>query len=234
MSQPFKILEEATTVERETFLKIPIVKELTSEKQSLDKDRLFHIYVQFLKESYFHVKAASSCYALAGSRVDSEHEEIKKYLFLHSYEEQGHHNWILDDLKALGADPLKIKKSRPSKEALSLVSFMYYVAAQENPIAILADTFVIEGLSQFVGAAASQSLKSSNFPKEAMTYLITHSELDQGHMDHFKNMFNSAITKFENSPLEEIIYYARMEYKLYGDVIQALENCEDFRKLISI
>lgn len=58
---------------------------------------------------------------------------------------------------------------------------MYYAAGHLNPIGILGDSFVVEGLSQMFATIISKSLSNSGLPENTLAYLSRHGIADQVH-----------------------------------------------------
>ena len=142
---------------------------------------------------------------------------------IHSYEEHGHHEWIINDLNNLGVNTKKIIHGKPNSATSGLIGFMYYTAGYFNPLGTLGDSFIIEGLSQLFATMISNSLENTGLPENTLTYLSRHGEADQAHMEDLKNLINKFVTKEED--LNDMIYVANMEYEMYGDVISsAIKN----------
>jgi heme oxygenase len=206
---------------------IPLVKDLltpTSAPAKLDPAAakfMRDIYTRFLEDSYYHVRAAARVYALAGSRIEETDEQIREWLLHHSVEEYGHHEWIKSDIRTLGNDPDALSKRKPSPWCDALVGYMYYIAGHGNPIGILGDTYVIEGLSQLFATHLAGSMKSSlGIPDDAVSYLAKHGEADQGHMDEFRDMINATV-KCEQD-YQDILQVSRTEFALYGAIVENL------------
>ena len=104
-------LERDTSAERKRFMEIPIVKMLLNSEDAEggtpspeEQGYLKSVYERFLVESYYHVRAASKVYALAGSRISEGDESIREWLLQHAIDEYGHHHWVIDDLRTLHYD----------------------------------------------------------------------------------------------------------------------------------
>jgi len=187
-----------------------------------NSELLLPIYRRYLRESYHHVRVASQTYALAGSRIIDDNEPIRHWLLKHAVEEYGHHEWILDDLKALGVNPETVKKSRPSAACASLVAYMYYIAGIDNPLGILGDSYVVEGLSQSFASQVAGTVKDLlGIGDEAVTYLDRHGKADQAHMDDLRDLINRHVRR--EADLAAVIQVARVEFELYGWMIEQIQ-----------
>jgi pyrroloquinoline quinone (PQQ) biosynthesis protein C len=220
---PYSRLDQATQKSRDRFLALPLVQRFLNPPATLsDKDRaeMLQVYTRFLVQSYYHVHAAYRVYCLAGARVPESDETIRRWLLQHSIEEQGHHEWILNDLAALGVDGKAIVEGYPEPPTSALVGFMYYIASNHNPIGILGDSYVIEGLSQLYATILAQNLEKMALPKDAVTYLARHGEADQAHMEHLRDLINKHVRTEQD--LRDIIYVSNSEFEYYGWIIKSL------------
>jgi pyrroloquinoline quinone (PQQ) biosynthesis protein C len=225
----YERLAKETTDARATFMELPLVTAIlglsaqkASSRDSERREMLRHVYRRFLEESYHHVRAAAKVYALAGSRVDEGNEPFREWLLQHAVDEYGHHEWILNDLRALGVDPADVTRSKPSPACAALVGYMYYVAGVDNPIGILGDSYVIEGLSQLFATQLAGSMKDHlGLGDDAVTYLERHGQADQAHMEEFKILVDSHIRR--DRDLTDIIHVSRVEFQLYGWIVQELQ-----------
>ena len=223
MASVYERLNAATSAARAKFMDLPIVQSVlgpVARRGALeDGSVLLPIYRRYLKESYHHVRVASQTYALAGSRILDEDEPIRRWLLTHAVEEYGHHDWILSDLKALGVDPESVRRSRPSPSCAALVAYMYCTAGIDNPIGLLGDSYVVEGLSQLFASRVAGTMKDLlGIPDEAVTYLARHGTADQGHMDDLRDLINGYVRRERD--LEDVIQVARVEFELYGLMLE--------------
>lgn len=227
MANYYERLEKDTAASRQRFMDIPVVKDLLTPGETpgqLDPQAVQFmrgIYTRFLEDSYYHVRAAARVYALAGSRMKETDEEIREWLLHHSVEEYGHHHWIMDDIRTLGGKPETLATRKPSVWCDALVGYMYYIAGTANPMGILGDTYVIEGLSQLFATQLAGNMKGAlGIPDTAVSYLAKHGEADQGHMDEFRDMINATVKREED--YQDILQVSRTEFALYGAIVENL------------
>ena len=226
MASFYERLEQDIKPWREQFMDNPLVKDFlggaapTGAADPAAQEFMRGVYTRFLKDSYYHVRAAAKVYALAGSRVQETDEAIREWLLHHSVEEYGHHEWVLDDLKALGVDRESVAASKPSVWCDALVGYMYYIAGHGNPVGTLGDTYVIEGLSQLFASGLANNLKDSLGIPGAVSYLAKHGEADQGHMDEFRDMMNQYVRREQD--YVDILQVAKTEFALYDAIVKNL------------
>lgn len=225
MATVYERLQNATKVERDRFMAIPLVGMLLAEPagsarpSAEEAAEIARIYTRFLVDSYYHVRAAAKVYALAATRISTKDEEVRHWLLEHAFEEYGHHRWIEDDLKALKFDVSRLETSKPSVPCDCLVAYMYYIAGHENPMGTIGDTYVIEGLSQMFATQLAGNIKGMlGVPDSAVTYLAKHGAADQGHMNEVRDLINSYVRREED--YESIVQVSKVEFALYGQIVE--------------
>ena len=231
MATVYERLQDATKVERDRFMAIPLVGMLATEPVEAaqaaagDAADIARIYTRFLVDSYYHVRAAAKVYALAATRVSTKDEEVRQWLLEHAFDEYGHHVWIVDDLREMGYDVSRLDRSKPSVASDCLVAYMYYTAGHENPMGILGDPYVIEGLSQLFATNVAGNIKGIlGVPDSAVSYLAKHGAADQGHMNELRDLINQHVRSEED--FEAIVQVSKVEFALYGQLVtHAAEDC---------
>lgn len=226
----YERLQEESAKERQKFMSIPFIRGMLGSTDNLNalvktigKEGLKDIYINFLLESYEHVRVASTVYALTGARIGDENHPIRIWLLHHAIDEYGHHQWIANDLRRLGYDTSNLTTRKQSVYSDCLVAWMYYIAYIGNPISILADSFVIEGLSQLFATQVGEIFQTElALPDEAITYLARHGVADQGHMEELKQLINENVTK--ESDYQDMLQCAKVEFELYGKIITQIDR----------
>ncbi len=209
-------LLEATSREREELFNLPLIKAGASGQVSLPT------YVAFLTEAYHHVKHTVPLLMLCGSRLPEHYEWLREAVAEYIEEELGHQEWILNDIKACGADAEALRHGQPSQATELMVAYAYDMINRVNPIGFFGMVLVLEGASVAMatqaGAAIQQSLGLSN---KAFSYLTSHGSLDIEHIDFYEGLVNKIEDKKERDLL---IHSAKNFYKLYGDIFLELGN----------
>jgi pyrroloquinoline quinone (PQQ) biosynthesis protein C len=225
MATMYERLQNATKLERDRFMAIPLVSMLVAEPvesappSAGDAAEIGRIYIRFLVDSYYHVRAAAKVYALAATRVSTKDEEVRQWLLEHAFEEYGHHKWIEDDLKAMKYDVSRLDTAKPSVACDCLVAYMYYIAGHENPMGTIGDTYVIEGLSQMFATQLAGNIKGLlGVPDSAVSYLAKHGAADQGHMNEVRDLINTHVRREED--YDSIVQVSKVEFALYGQIVE--------------
>jgi pyrroloquinoline quinone (PQQ) biosynthesis protein C len=217
-----RLLQE-TSVERDSFLSIPMIKEATERGVSHDT------YLAFLAEAYHHVKHTWPLLARAASRCGEMDEAYRDALFHYLGEERGHEKWILNDIAALGGDPQKVRQADASVPCQALVAYAYFSIDHISPYAMLGMAHVLEGMSATLATKAAavifQRLElAAPGPGDAFppgfSYLCSHGSLDQDHVQFFQSVVND-IT--DEDARAAIISTAKVFYRLYGDIFRELD-----------
>jgi len=212
----YKQLLEATTQEREELFNLPLIKAGASGKVSLSA------YVAFLTEAYHHVKHTVPLLMLCGSRLPEHYEWLREAVAEYIEEELGHQEWILNDIKACGADAEAVRHGQPSQATEFMVAYAYDMINRINPIGFFGMVLVLEGASVAMatqaGAAIQQNLGLSN---NAFSYLNSHGSLDIDHIDFYEGLVNKIEDENERDLL---INSAKNFYKLYGNIFRELAS----------
>jgi len=216
----FNTLKEQTREAQQSMLSAPIFK--ACERGEIDLDT----YIAFLTQAFHHVKHTVPLLMACGGRLDAEHEWVREALAEYIDEEKGHHEWILNDINACGANAELVRHNQGDGrvgEAIELmVAYLYHQIDRQNPMALFGMVWVLEGTSVGVGGHIAQLVKHKlNLPDEALTYLTSHSVLDQDHIQFFESLMDK-VTDADDQ--QAIIDSANMVFKLYGQMLLSLSE----------
>jgi len=122
--------------------------------------------------------------ALERARVLAPDDDVAAglvpYLEHHAPEEAGHDRWLLEDLEALGGDPMEPLRCIPSPRVAAFVGAQYYWLRHHHPVSLLGHMAVIEGYPPPVGF--SERLQElTGYPREAFRAIRRHERLDLRH-----------------------------------------------------
>lgn len=183
-------------------------------------------YVAFLTQAFHHVKHTVPLLMACGGRLDAKHEWVREALAEYIDEEKGHHEWILNDIRACGADEELVRHNQGAGrvgDAIELMtSYLYHQIDRHNPMALFGMVWVLEGTSVDVGGQIAKLVKETlELPDEAMSYLTSHSILDQDHIQFFESLMEQ-VTDVKDQ--QAIIDSANMVFKLYGQMLESLPH----------
>lgn len=207
-------LLKATEAERTEFLAIPAIARGTRG------DIPRSAYVAFLGEAYHHVKHTVPLLMACGAALPERLEWLREAMGHYIEEEMGHQEWILNDIRACGADAEAVRRGRPGFAAELMVAYAYDTIHRGNPAGFLGMVFVLEGTSiQLAHQAAHVIQASLGLPERAFSYLNSHGSLDLKHMEFFKSLVNRLDLE---SDREAVLHGAAMFYRLYGGIFRNL------------
>lgn len=183
-------------------------------------------YTAFLTQAYHHVKHTVPLLMGCGSRLPEQYEWLRQALAEYIEEEKGHHEWILDDIRACQADADSVKHNQGEGRMCApielMVAYLYHQIDRRNPMAFFGMVWVLEGTSVNVGGQMAKMIQSTlGLPDKAMVYLTSHSTLDQEHIKLFEGLMNKI-----DDPVDQqaVIDGANMVFRLYGEMLHSLSQ----------
>lgn len=213
MSFHARLLEE-TADARLGLLGTPIIQGCLRGEVSLPS------YLAFLREAYHHVRHTVPLLHACRAALPAHHAWLNPAMDEYIEEEQGHDEWILNDIRACGADEQAVRHGRPGHATEVMVAYAYDTIARRNPLGFFGMVHVLEGTSVSLALmAAEQIQKPLGLPDSAFSYLRSHGTLDQEHTAHFELLMDQ-IERPEDQA--DIIHAARAFFRLYGDVFRSL------------
>ena len=179
-------------------------------------------YVAFLKEAYFHVKHTVPLMMACGSRLGDEQEWLRAAIVHYIDDEYGHEQWILDDIRACGADPKRVTSGGPSPATELMVSYAWDTVRRSNPVGFFGMVYVLEGTSAALATQAANKMQEALALREdAFRYLLSHGSIDQEHVKFLTTLVN----RFERpEDRDAIVHCARRFYYLYARIFRSLPD----------
>ncbi|NAX20613.1 TenA family transcriptional regulator [Vibrio sp. V39_P1S14PM300] len=218
MSSFFQTLKLETQPAQQIMLQAPVFEACARGEISRE------MYIAFLTQAFHHVKHTVPLLMACGGQLDAQHEWVREALAEYIDEEKGHHEWILNDIRACGGDAEAVRQNRSEGKAGSaielMVAYLYHQIDRHNPMALFGMVWVLEGTSVGVGGQMASLVRATlNLPDEAMSYLTSHSELDQGHIRFFETLMDNVTDPADQ---QAIIDSANMVFHLYGQMLRDL------------
>jgi len=177
-------------------------------------------YVAFLTEAFHHVRHTVPLLRACKAALPAHHAWLREPLDEYIAEEQGHDEWILDDLRACGADAEAIRHGEPAIATDVMVAYAYDTIARRNPLGFFGMVHVLEGTSVALALAAADVIQQRlGLPDAAFSYLRSHGTLDREHTAHFALLMDRIEDAGDRAA---IVHAARVFYRLYGDVFRGL------------
>lgn len=205
-----------TRRERDGLIAIPIVQEALAGRVARAD------YVAFLAQAFHHVRHTVPLLMACGARLPARLEWLRAAVGEYIEEEMGHHEWILDDLAACGADREAMARSAPAEATELMVAYAYDTIARGNPVGFFGMVLVLEGTSVALATRAAEALETSlGLPRNAFTYLRSHGDLDVAHTGFYETLMNRLDDEDDR---RAVIHAAKRFYRLYGDVFRTLRD----------
>jgi pyrroloquinoline quinone (PQQ) biosynthesis protein C len=212
---PYEYLLTETAAARAEFLSIPLLARAVAGRVPRS------LYIEFLAQAYHHVRHTCFLMSLAAEKTaDSKYRAaLKTYMA----EEDGHEQWILDDITAMGGDADAVACSRARPPCRAMVGYAHYAIDWISPYSLLGMIHVLEGTSAELATKAANALENSFglTSSEGLVYLRSHGALDVDHAAFFKDLINQICNP---SAMPAIIDSAAMMYWLYGNIFRDLEQ----------
>jgi hypothetical protein len=102
------------------------------------------------------------------------------YLAQHIAEEQGHDQWILEDLESIGIDRVQVLSALPSAHVAGLVGAQYYWILHHHPVALLGYMLMLEANAPTM-TMVDYIKACTGFPESLFRAHRVHAALDPDH-----------------------------------------------------
>nr|WP_246038802.1 iron-containing redox enzyme family protein [Peristeroidobacter soli] len=179
-------------------------------------------YIAFLTQAFHHVRHTVPLMMAVGSRLPARLDWLRKEIIHYTEEEEGHDQWILNDIAAAGGDPSVAQSSPPSTATDAMVAYAYDTAMRRNPAGFFGMVFVLEGASIALACNAADRIQASlQVPNKALTYLRSHGQLDQQHIQDLYAILNRFDEDQDRAAVERC---AQVMFRLYGNVFRELDE----------
>ncbi len=210
----YQELQDQTAADRQRLLSSPVIARCRDGEISRE------LYIAFLTQAYYHVSHTVPLLMCAGSRLPASLEAVRGAIAEYIEEEYGHQEWILNDIRACGGNADNVRNGTPGLPIEMMIAFLYYRIERINPMSIFGMVQVLEGTSVSIATAvAAQVEHTLGLPEQATTYLRSHGELDQGHLQFFASLMDTVTDANDRAA---IIDTARRVYQLYGEMLNQL------------
>jgi len=210
-----ELLASRTAEGREYLTNAPIIRRVLAGQIRRDE------YIAFLTEAFHHVRHTVPLLMAVGARLPTRLGWLRKEIIHYTEEEEGHEQWILNDIEAAGGDASAASASPPSTAADSMVAYAYDTATRRNPVGFFGMVFVLEGASVALACNAADRIQASlQLPNRALTYLRSHGQLDQQHVQHLYGILDRLDEEEDRAAVEQC---ARVMFHLYGNIFRELD-----------
>jgi pyrroloquinoline quinone (PQQ) biosynthesis protein C len=211
-----ELLASRTANDRESLTSAPIIRRALAGQISRAE------YIAFLTQAFHHVRHTVPLMMAVGARLPDRLGWLRKEIIHYTEEEEGHEQWILNDIDAAGGDATAASGSLPFTATDSMVAYAYDTAMRRNPVGFFGMVFVLEGASVALACNAADRIQATlQLPKRAMTYLRSHGELDQQHVHDLYGILDRLEEDEDRDAVERC---ARVMFRLYGNIFRELDE----------
>jgi pyrroloquinoline quinone (PQQ) biosynthesis protein C len=155
-------------------------------------------------------------------RLPERHAWLCAELAQYVAEEQGHDEWILDDIAEAGGDREAAAAAEPAIPTAAMVAWAWDTVLRGNSVGFFGMVHVLEGTSVSLATRAADALQSTlGLPARAFTYLRSHGELDKEHVQHLRSILERLTDAGDGVAVTRC---AKGIYWLYGHVFRALDD----------
>jgi hypothetical protein len=214
----FQTLQDATREERETLFNLPIIHQALLGQVTLES------YRAFLSQAYYHVRHTVPLMMACGARLPTHLEWLRAGVCDYIADEYGHEQWVLDDLRACGADADAVRDGQPGTPIELMVAFLYDLIARGNPVGLFGMVNVLEGTSIALATHAADSIRQGlELPATAFSYLSSHGSLDVGHMETYRKLMDRVDDPHDQAA---VIHASKVVYRLYTEMFRDLPGVQ--------
>jgi pyrroloquinoline quinone (PQQ) biosynthesis protein C len=208
-------LARDTAADREFLLSAPAIQDCLTGRVTRE------LYLAFLTEAYHHVRHTVPLLMAVGSRLPDRLAWLQRPVLHYLEEETGHDEWILKDIERAGGDRAVAAAAAPAVATEAMVAYAYDTVMRGNPVGFFGMVQVLEGTSVSLALRAADRIQAALcLPTSAFTYLRSHGELDQ---DHVQDLAQILERLDEPRDQQAVIRCAKGIYWLYGNVFRSLD-----------
>ncbi len=153
------------------------------------------VYPEFLVLTHMIIRASAPLMTDVLRRVhdmpdDPLSQGLHAYVEKHRSEEEGHDEWVLDDLERLGLGREHVLRRMPPASVAAMVGAQYYWLRHHHPVAFLGYVAVLEGYPAPV-EDIEEMAERSKLPRAAFSTWMKHATLDPHHRAEFDELIDS-------------------------------------------
>lgn len=212
----FDRLVTETEAARMGLLTVPQIQDGLTGRISLET------YIAYLTEAYHHVKHTVPLMQAARSHLREDQQWLIPALDEYIEEEQGHEEWILNDIRHAGGPAEAVRHGTPRPATQAMVDEAYRFIREENAAGFFGMVYVLEGTSTAIATNGADAVrKALNLPKSCFSYLTSHGALDIQHMEFFRDLMNRVSDPRDQ---QAIITMATRVFALFADLFRAIPH----------
>lgn len=210
----FITLVELTDASRREIETIPKVHSMMHHGLKLPE------YKAFLGDLYHIVWHFCPLMAAAAARCSDRFRHVRYDLYRRITEEQGHEEWVLEDLAAIGGDRSAVTQAPPSLPAQAMIGYNYYAVEHLHPLSVLGMLYALEVIASVYGGRVSEAVARSlgrEVSAGGFRFLSSHATMDLDHMAEL----NVLVKTIEDAQAQDAIVTAtRVNFHQFGQLFR--------------
>jgi pyrroloquinoline quinone (PQQ) biosynthesis protein C len=204
-----------TASDREFLQSAPVIQRCLSGQVTRD------LYLEFLTQAYHHVRHTVPLLMAVGARLPERLGWLRKEILHYLEEEDGHEQWILNDVRNAGGDREAAAASEPAVATQAMIAYAYDTVSRGNPVGFFGMVHVLEGTSVALAIRAADRIQATlGLPSNAFSYLRSHGELDREHVQHLAGILERLGDPEDRAA---VVRCAKGIYWLYGSMFRGLD-----------
>lgn len=210
----FITLVELTDASRREIETIPKVHAMMHHGLALPE------YKAFLGDLYHIAWHFCPLMAAAAARCSDRLRHVRYDLYQRIQQEQGHEDWVLEDLRAIGGDPEAARDTPPSLPAQAMIGFNYYAVERVHPCSVLGMLYALEVIASVYGGRASEAIARAlgrEVSAGGFKFLSSHATMDLDHMAALNVLMK---TVDDPQAQEAIVTSTRVNFHQFGQLFR--------------
>jgi pyrroloquinoline quinone (PQQ) biosynthesis protein C len=197
----FAELVGRTDEDRRAFETHPVVMDAVA--RGMDVER----YRRLLLELYHVVWHFNPVCAAAASRLDDRFRSIRYFLYEHVHEEQGHEQWVMNDLDAVGVPEAQVRAHPPSTWTLALVGYNYWSAERRHACSVLGMLYALEVIASVYGGPFASAVRESLLldGERGVSFIGSHATMDAKHMAELRQVLDTVTDEAAQAAIVESV-----------------------------
>ncbi len=210
----FNQIEVACEAPRQTLLQVPQLA--AGLRGEIDTET----YIAYLTQAYHHVRHTVPLLMSMGARLPQRNMWMQSAIAEYIEEEQGHEQWILNDIAAAGGDRQQASDQAPHLTTQLMVAYNYDYINRRNPVGFLGMVYMLESTSIAMATQGAQTLQQSlELPADAFSYLLSHGTVDEDHIVFYQKLVNQITSEPDKAAIIEV---ARNTFQLFANVFRSI------------
>ena len=194
--------------------------------------RLGELFPEFLFATYGVTTASAPAMGMAAARCDELVGDplckpLRAYFLEHAAEEQGHGEWLLDDLASLGVSRDRVLRRLPYPSVAALVGSQYYWMQHVHPAAYLGYLAVLEQPAET--SFLIEVHERTGIPLASMSCHLRHAELDPAHVAEFDALLDALPLLPQHEELVAVSAVATIGHleRVFTDILERFGRVEN-------